>query len=150
ETAGSDHAASWMSDWSMLDLRDAGSTRGGRDLNGDERPALARLWMKTRDRLPDNPRIHRELLGSLSDLTLLGAATIPPSIPGVTAFSEMASLDHAVWFHRPFRVDEWLLFAQHSPTAANARGLIQGEFYTQDGVLVASVVQEGLIRPAQD
>lgn len=146
--AGSDVAGDWLADWPMLDLRHAGSTRLG-DLDAHGKPALAQLWMRVRDPLPDDPMIHRELLGYLSDLTLLGAATIPHQGHRMP-FAETASLDHAVWFHRPARVDEWVLFAQHSPTASGARGLIRGEFYTTDGVLIASVMQEGLIRPNAD
>lgn len=141
-------ASVWIDDWGTLDLRHAGDTRGGIALDNSGRPAVARLWLKVPERIPDDSRLHREMLAYLSDLTLLGAAMLPHGAPGSTSLRDTASLDHAVWFHRPFRVDEWLLFAQHSPTASDARGLIRGEFYTRAGVLVASVMQEALIRRA--
>ncbi|SOB80553.1 acyl-CoA thioesterase [Streptomyces sp. 1331.2] len=109
------------------------------------------VWMRTASRLPDgDPLLHAGALAYLSDLTLAATAgldeqqnffqrTEPPTLL-------MASLDHAMWFHRPFRADEWLLFAQRSPSASDGRGLALGEFYDRDGLLVASAVQEALIR----
>lgn len=105
------------------------------------------VWMKARDTLPDDPAIHRAVLAYASDLMLLDATLIPH---GKTVFDgtiQSASLDHALWFHRPFRADAWLLYAQDSPTASGARGFARGSLFTRDGTLVASVVQEGLIRP---
>jgi acyl-CoA thioesterase-2 len=110
------------------------------------RPAVDYLWLKTRGPLPDDPAIHRALLAFVSDMTLLDTALLPH---GKSIFSniQVASLDHAMWFHRPFRADEWLLYAQDSPSASGARGFNRGAIFTRDGVLVASVAQEGLIRP---
>jgi acyl-CoA thioesterase-2 len=110
------------------------------------RPAVDYLWLKTRGALPDDPAIHRALLAFVSDMTLLDTALLPH---GKSIFSniQVASLDHAMWFHRPFRADEWLLYAQDSPSASGARGFNRGAIFTRDGVLVASVAQEGLIRP---
>ncbi|MFI6983176.1 acyl-CoA thioesterase [Embleya sp. NPDC050154] len=103
-----------------------------------------RVWMRAAKQLPDDPLLHVCGLTYMSDLTLAGTA----ARPYITnpAKLQMASLDHAVWFLRPFRADEWLLFAQASPSAQDARGLAMGEFYNHDGVLVASVVQEAVIR----
>jgi len=109
------------------------------------------VWLKSASPLPgDDPLLHVCALAYLSDLTLASTAAMHLQLPraerkGPTTIS-LASLDHAMWFHRPFRADEWLLFAQRSPSASDGRGLAQGEFYTRDGRLVASVVQEALVR----
>lgn len=110
------------------------------------RPAIDHLWLRARGALPDDPAVHRALLAFVSDMTLLDTALLPH---GKSIFSniQVASLDHAMWFHRPFRADEWLLYAQDSPSASGARGFNRGAIYTRDGRLVASVAQEGLIRP---
>ena len=110
------------------------------------RPALDHIWLKTRGPLPDDPAIHRALLAFVSDMSLLDTALLPH---GKSIFSDVkvASLDHAMWFHRPFRADDWLLYVHDSPSASGARGFNRGAIYTRDGVLVASVAQEGLIRP---
>jgi acyl-CoA thioesterase II len=104
------------------------------------------VWIKTTDALPATPAIHRCVLAYASDLTLLDAALVPH---GRTVFEKSimaASLDHALWFHRPFKADEWLLYAQDSPSAGGARGFGRGLVFTRDGTLVASVAQEGLLR----
>jgi acyl-CoA thioesterase-2 len=104
------------------------------------------VWMRAVERLPDEPAIHQCVLAYASDMMLLDASTIPH---GRTLFEPTimaASLDHAMWFHRPFRADEWLLYAQDSPNAAGARGFARGSIFAGDGTLVASVAQEGLIR----
>lgn len=105
------------------------------------------VWLRAVDRLPDDPAIHRAVLAYASDMTLLDSTLIAH---GQTVFDgeiQSASLDHALWFHRPFRADEWLLYAQDSPSAAGARGFARGQIFTRDGILVASVAQEGMIRP---
>ena len=104
------------------------------------------VWIKAVDKLPDDPLLHQVLFTYVSDYELLGTATLPHEIVFTDANVKMASLDHAVWFHRPFRVDEWLLLAFDSPAAAGARGLARGTVYTRNGQLVASGAQEGLIR----
>jgi acyl-CoA thioesterase II len=110
------------------------------------------VWLKSASPLPgDDPLLHVCALAYLSDLTLASTAAMhlqPPRAErkGSPTTINLASLDHAMWFHRPFRADEWLLFAQRSPSAGDGRGLAQGEFYTRDGRLVASVVQEALVR----
>jgi acyl-CoA thioesterase II len=105
------------------------------------------VWLRATGLLPDDPAIHRAVLAYLSDMTLLGAAL---GAHGHSVFDtglQVASLDHALWFHRPFRADDWLLYAQDSPNSCGARGLARGLLFSLDGRLVASVVQEGLIRP---
>jgi acyl-CoA thioesterase-2 len=115
--------------------------------SGDRAPRVPvdHIWLKTRGPAPDRPDIHRALLAYISDMSLLDTALLPH---GKSIFSDLqiTSLDHAMWFHRPFRVDDWLLYVQDSPSASAARGFNRGAFYTRDGTLVASVAQEGLIR----
>jgi acyl-CoA thioesterase-2 len=104
------------------------------------------IWMRAGDRLPDDPVLHRGVLAYASDMMLLDTAL---AALGRTLFEPSimaASLDHALWFHRPFRADEWLLYAQDGPNLHGARGFARGLIYTADGTLVASVVQEGMIR----
>jgi len=112
----------------------------------ESRPPQQMCWMKARDALPDDPRLHQCVLAYLSDWTLLDTATLPHAVSFMQDNVQMASLDHAMWFHRPFRADQWLLYVQDSPAASGARGLNRGLIYSRDGVLVASVAQEGLIR----
>lgn len=104
------------------------------------------VWIRATGRLPDEPAIHQCVLAYASDMTLLDAALVPI---GRTVFEKdimAASLDHALWFHRPFRADDWLLYAQDSPSTAGARGFARGLIFARDGTLVASVAQEGLVR----
>jgi len=104
------------------------------------------VWIRTTGTLPDEPAIHQCVLAYASDMTLLDSALIPH---GRTVFDKSimgASLDHALWFHRPFRTDEWLLYAQDSPNLHGARGFSRGLIFARDGTLVASVAQEGLLR----
>ncbi len=111
------------------------------------------VWMKTTGRVPDDPALHRTIMAYASDLSLLNTSSrphgrssgAPVQMNSVSNF-QLASLDHALWFHRNFRVDEWLLYAQESPSAWGARGFNRGLIFTQDGTLVASVAQEGLLR----
>jgi acyl-CoA thioesterase-2 len=110
------------------------------------RPGIDYIWLKTRGLVPNDGDIHRALLAYISDMTLLDTSLLPH---GKSIFSDVqvASLDHAMWFHRPFRVDDWLLYTQDSPSAFGGRGFNRGDIYRRDGTLVASVAQEGLIRP---
>ena len=116
----------------------------------EKRPPFQMCWMKSRDRLPDDPRLHQCVLAYLSDWSLLDTATLPHAVSFTQDNLQMASLDHAMWFHRPFRADEWLLYVQDSPSASGARGLNRGLIYDRKGVLVASAAQEGLIRIHED
>jgi acyl-CoA thioesterase-2 len=104
------------------------------------------VWMKSVDRLPDDELIHHALFAYVSDYELIGTATLPHGLHATRGGLQMASLDHAMWFHRPLRVDEWLLFALESPNASGGRGLARGHVFREDGTLVASLAQEGLIR----
>ncbi|MGE0707867.1 MAG: acyl-CoA thioesterase II [Planctomycetota bacterium] len=110
------------------------------------------VWFRANGQLPDDPRVHRHLLAYASDFHLLGPTLQPHGVSWFTPGMQIASLDHAMWFHRPFRLDEWLLYDIDSPSACGARGLARGQFFTREGVLVASTAQEGLIRrrTAQD
>ncbi|MGL4288969.1 MAG: acyl-CoA thioesterase II [Phreatobacter sp.] len=107
-------------------------------------------WIRATGPLPDDPVVHRCVLAYASDMTLLDAALIPHGRTLFDATIQGASLDHAMWFHRPFRADQWLLYAHDSPSAQGARGFARGSIFTREGVLVASVAQEGLIRPRRD
>ena len=104
------------------------------------------IWMRATARLPDDPAIHRAVLAYLSDMTLLDRALVHHQRSVFDEDIQGASLDHAIWFHRPFRADEWLLYAQESPTTGGGRGLARGSLFSRDGRLVASVMQEGLLR----
>jgi acyl-CoA thioesterase-2 len=104
------------------------------------------MWFKTIEPLSDDPELHRALLAYASDYYLLGTVAFDRRLVFGRADVQVASLDHAMWFHRPGRVDEWLLYAIESPTARGARGLARGSIYTRDGTLIASTVQEGLVR----
>lgn len=115
-------------------------------VNRSALPPEQLCWMKTRERLPDNQRLHQCVLAYLSDWSLLDTAIRPHGISALKDNLQMASLDHAMWFHRPFRADEWLLYEQDSPVAGGARGFNRGLIYNQAGELVASTTQEGLIR----
>jgi acyl-CoA thioesterase-2 len=109
-------------------------------------PACERVWFRIAEPLLGDDRLHRCLLAYMSDFNLLTAATRPHH--GKFAIGEMvmASIDHALWFHRPFRADEWLLYDVESPSASGGRGFARGSIYSRDGRLVASVAQEGLMR----
>jgi acyl-CoA thioesterase-2 len=114
-----------------------------------KRPPLQHIWFKLVTPIDDAPALHRVLLAYASDFHLIGTATLPHGISYLTDHVQMASLDHALWFHRPFRVDEWLLYSFDSPTAQGGRGLARGQIFSRDGALVASTAQEGLIRVRQ-
>ncbi|HET7845714.1 MAG TPA: acyl-CoA thioesterase II [Xanthomonadales bacterium] len=114
-----------------------------------KRPPFQHVWFRLVDRIADDSGLHRALLAYASDFHLIGTTTFPHGISYLQGNVMMASLDHAMWFHRPFRIDEWLLYSCDSPTAQGARGLARGTIYTRDGVLVASTAQEGLIRLVQ-
>lgn len=103
-------------------------------------------WLRAIDRLPDDPAVHRYMLAYASDFPLLLTALLPHGRSVWEPEIQMASLDHALWFHKPFRMDEWLLYEMRSTRASGARGLTFGKIFSQDGQLVASVAQEGLIR----
>lgn len=106
----------------------------------------AMFWFRAVDRLPDDAVLHRCVLAYASDFYLLRTSTLPHGVPFPSAGLRMATIDHAMWFHRPLRVDDWLLYSIDSPSSSGARGLSRGSIYTRDGQLVASVAQEGMVR----
>lgn len=117
-----------------------------RYVDGKPRPPMQSVWIRTTAPLPEDQAVHQCVLAYASDMTLLDAALVAH---GSTVFSgeiQAASLDHALWFHKPIRADQWLLYTQDSPFAGGARGFTRGRIYTESGELVASVAQEGLIR----
>lgn len=115
-------------------------------LSVPEQTAKQRIWIRTRDTMPDGHLLHAAALAFASDYTLIEPVARKHGIPWATPGMRMTSLDHAMWFHRPFRVDQWLLYVMDSPTAQGGRGLSHGAFYDREGTLVASVSQEGMIR----
>jgi acyl-CoA thioesterase-2 len=115
-------------------------------LNPVKRPPIQHIWFRLSAPVGDDVALHRALLAYASDFNLIGTATLPHGIAYYSRNVQMASLDHALWFHRPFRIDEWLLYSCDSPTAQDGRGLARGQIFSRDGRLVASTAQEGLIR----
>jgi acyl-CoA thioesterase-2 len=115
-------------------------------LSREKTEPLQRFWVRAVDRLPDDPHVHRNLLAYISDYQLVATSTLPHGIRLESGQLFLASLDHAMWFHRPFRLDDWVLYTMDSPNACGARGLARGEFFSRDGRLVATTAQEGLIR----
>ncbi|MEM7693977.1 MAG: acyl-CoA thioesterase II [Pseudomonadota bacterium] len=112
----------------------------------DKLPPRQYVWLRCTDRLPDDAATHRAVLAYLSDMTLLDTALFAHGLSVFNRAIQVASLDHALWFHRPFRADEWLLYSQDSPSSAGSRGFTRGLIFARDGTLVASAVQEGLMR----
>ena len=104
------------------------------------------LWIKANGNVPDDQLIHQYLLAYASDWGFLVTAMHPHKTTLMTPNFQVATIDHSMWFHRPFKMDDWLLYAIESPTASNARGLVRGEIYNQQGHLVASAIQEGVMR----
>ena len=120
------------------------------ELKPPKRPPYQQVWFRLAEKVGDAPELHRALLAYASDFHLLGTATFPHGISYYQPNVQMASLDHALWFHRPFRADDWLLYSIDSPSAQRSRGLARGQIYDRDGRLVASTAQEGLIRVVND
>jgi acyl-CoA thioesterase-2 len=131
-----------------IDLRFIGPSR--RDPNGQRVADTEHnlVWLRANGELPDDPLLHVCLMTYASDLTLLDSVLRRHGLSWADGQTSGASLDHAMWFHRPFRADRWLLYDQESPAAAGARGLARGQVFTEEGELVVSVVQEGLVRIA--
>jgi acyl-CoA thioesterase II len=117
-------------------------------LNDGPAPPRAHSWFRTIAPLPDDPRLHRAVLAYASDMQLLGTCLLPHGLSWSRGEVVSASLDHTIWFHDNFRADEWLLYATDSPWSGGGRGFNHGRIFTQDGRLVASVAQEGMIRKA--
>lgn len=115
-------------------------------LNPEPAQAMQRCWMRCGEALPDDPRIHQCVLAYLSDWSLLDTASRPHAVSFMQDNVQVASLDHAMWFHRPLELNQWLLYAIDSPSASHARGFARGNIFSASGDLLASTVQEGLIR----
>ena len=115
-------------------------------LTPEPRPSESAIWMRAIAPLPDDSNVHRALLAYASDHGLLRAAMLPHGLSFMSGKVRPASLDHAMWFHRDFRMDDWLLYSLDSPSASGARGLCRGSIFTCDGRLVASTAQEGMLR----
>ncbi|MBI1330699.1 MAG: acyl-CoA thioesterase II [Alphaproteobacteria bacterium] len=115
----------------------------------EKRPPHQAVWIKATAPLPDDVALHQCIMAYASDMTLLDTSLLPHGIGWFSNKVQMASIDHAMWFHRPFRMDQWLLYAQDSPSAFGARGFNRGLIFDANGVLVASVAQEGLMRPRE-
>jgi len=116
------------------------------EFSPEQQPPFQHTWIRTIDRMPEDIRLNQCLLAYASDMTLIDTATRPHAISWASNNFQVASLDHAMWFHQPFKTDDWLLYAQDSPFSGGARGLSRGAFYDNGGQLVASVAQEGLLR----
>jgi acyl-CoA thioesterase-2 len=134
----------WIRRERPIEVRSVGA---GSPFDHTKRPPVQLTWIRARGKLPDSLLLHQCVVAYASDMTLLDTITLPHGIVWADGSYAMASLDHAMWFHRPFRADEWLLYAQESPIAHGARGFATGRLFTRDGTLVVSVAQEGLIRP---
>jgi len=115
-------------------------------LNTEKSPPLRHIWLKVEETLPEDICIHHEALAYASDYNIMSTSLMPHGGEFEFENIQMASLDHAMWFHRDFKADEWILFEIDSPSSSNSRGFNRGNFFNQNGQLVASVVQEGLIR----
>ena len=120
-----------------------------RYMSRQPRPAQQSIWLKSNGPLDDNPYIHQAVLAYASDFTLLDTALVAHGKLLFDTDIQLASLDHAMWFHRPFRADDWLLYTQDSPSASGARAYCRGAVFDRQGRLVASTVQEGLMRPRE-
>jgi acyl-CoA thioesterase-2 len=107
-------------------------------------PPIAHTWIKAIAAMPDDRALHCAVLAYASDATLLDIACYPHGVSWIDPKAQQASLSHGMWFHRPFRIDEWLLYAQHVASSAGGRAIARGSVFTREGALVASVVQEGL------
>jgi acyl-CoA thioesterase II len=144
--SGNEEAEALAKEWASLDARFIGSSRNGLP-EDPSRPARSRLWIRVNAALGDDPVVHMAAFTYASDMSLLGATLSAHDVRPSDV--QMASLDHAIWFHRPFRADEWWLYDQTSPSASGGRGLALARVFTRDGRLVATVAQEGLIRPVR-
>jgi len=120
------------------------------EIRPEKRPPHQQIWFRLIDKAPDDDALHRALLAYASDFHLIGTAMLPHGISYLQHNVQVASLDHALWFHRPFRADDWLLYSMDSPSAQGSRGFTRGLVYARDGRLVASTAQEGLIRVLPD
>ncbi len=143
---GHEFSLSWKQEWASFDLRFVGDNRAADDPQREFVPVCQRLWFRANGTLPDSPIVHNAAFTYISDFSLLGASLVPHNTFIGAPEVQPASLDHTIWFHRPIAADEWLLYDQTSPSASGSRGLATARVFAQDGTLVATVAQEGLIR----
>jgi len=136
-----------MSDWAMMDFPiEMRPVKISDPMNPAPSDPVQYVWLRVSSDLPDDPALHRYLLAYASDFILLDTALLPHGKSYWQGGLRMASIDHAMWFHHDIRMDDWLLYALDSPSASGARGLVHGQFFDRSGKLVASLMQEGLIR----
>ena len=114
--------------------------------SASKRPPYKYMWMRAVSKLPNDINLHQAILAYASDMGLLSTSLNPHKLNFASGNFQSASLDHGMWFHRPFRADEWMLYSTDSPSASNARGFNRGSIYTRKGILIASAVQEGFMR----
>lgn len=143
---GARHETDWKKEWASFDMRYIGDNRPPDDPHREFVPVCQRLWFRAAGTLPKSSDVHNAAFTYISDFSLLGAALVPHGVLIGSPEVQPASLDHTIWFHRPIAADEWLLYDQTSPSASGARGLATARVFAQDGALVATVAQEGLIR----
>jgi acyl-CoA thioesterase-2 len=141
-----DDIAVWATLPRPFEVRYATETPWSARAGGPQPGAVTQVWFRADGTLPSDPLLHTCLLAYMSDLTLLDSALISHGLAAGMDRIQMASLDHAMWFHRPFVLDDWVLYETSSPSASGARGLCTGHFFSADGRLLATVVQEGLVR----
>ena len=139
-----EEARRWLSRPRPIELRTVGGREDG--LHPDPRDPRQFVWFRARAPIGDDPHMHQVVMAYASDMSLLGTAIRPHSVNWHTPGFQAASLDHAMWFHRPANFNQWHLYAQESPSASSGRGFTLGSIYAEDGTLVASTAQEGLIR----
>ncbi|GAW48291.1 MULTISPECIES: acyl-CoA thioesterase [unclassified Nocardioides] len=144
--ASPDDADPLDAEWDVVDFRYVGSSADLLEAD-PAHPGRQQFWLRVSSRLPRDPFQHVAAFTYLSDMTLMGAALAPHGVSLGGSDVLVASLDHSVWFHRPFRADEWWLYDQVSPSASGGRGLVTARVFTEEGTLVATVAQEALIRP---
>lgn len=133
-------------EWDAIEARYIGDSSPGGQIKPGRHIASMRLWVRTESALPDDLALHQAVMAYLSDLALLSVSTVPHPVVFMSNQLQAASIDHTMWFHRQFRADEWLLYDMYSPSASHALGFSSGRLF-QNGRLVASCAQEGLIRP---
>lgn len=141
----------WEQEWGVLDVRYVGDSAapGSRRIDAHNHRGHARVWVRVDGQLPETQSVHEAAVAYASDLTLLSISVMPHNVRWGTRDVQAASLDHVMWFHRPIRADQWWLYDQTTPSASNARGLAMGRIF-QDGELVATCAQEGLIRVTRE
>jgi acyl-CoA thioesterase-2 len=143
-----EHLPAAMAEWAMMEFPiEIRPVRVDDPMNPAPTAPVQHVWLRAESDLPDGPALHRYLLAYASDFVLLDTTLLPHGRSYWQGGLQMASIDHAMWFHHDLRMDDWLLYAMDSPSASGARGLVRGRFFDRRGVLVASVAQEGLMRP---